>query len=80
VLNKGIRTITNGQKMSDHYWKKNFLIEFCHPVESFPDFEKLEHETNLQVFKRAFHLYKELRVLVKQMLEETLRNRLQHQK
>jgi hypothetical protein len=31
------------------------------------------------VFKRAFHLYKELRALIKEMLKETVRNRLMHQ-
>jgi hypothetical protein len=44
------------------------MVEFFHPIEDFPDFYKEAHESNLDVFKRAFQLYKELRVLIKQML------------
>ena len=64
--------------MSEFYWRNNFALEFCHPVDQFPDFQKEEQETHLEVFKRAFYLYKTLRKLVKEMIHETIRNKCKH--
>ena len=55
-----------------------FKFEFCHEPEYFPDFEVRENESHFERFKRAFKLYNELRILVKGMVHETIRNKKKH--
>ena len=78
ILNKNCNHLALNSPFAQFLWKNRFIKEFNQPAEKFPDFDIAEGETHLQVFKRAFKLYKELRVLAKDMVKYTIRNRLEH--
>jgi hypothetical protein len=66
LMNKQVRAITHKiPSITEKFWKNIFQFEFSHPAEHFPDFPKVEGESNFDRFKRAFKLYHELRVLAR---------------
>lgn len=59
--------------MTDMYWKNIFIHEFCYSHDQFPDLAKKPNESHFDMFVHAFNLYKVLRRLLKEMIQETYR-------